>query len=52
MKNQKNYEKPAYYPEKNWPISSFFPFDVDPFGSYTGVPEEELDQPVQDADDL
>ena len=25
---------------------------TDPMGSYTGVPEEILDQPVQDADDL
>ena len=25
---------------------------ADPFGSYTGVPEDVLDKPVQDADDL
>ena len=26
--------------------------DVDPFGSYTGVPEDPEEVPVQDADDL
>ena len=25
---------------------------VDPFGSYTGRPEDPMDKPVQDADDL
>ena len=25
---------------------------TDPFGSYTGVPKQHLEQPVQDADDL
>jgi len=25
---------------------------TDPFGSYTGVPEDEHEKPVQDADDL
>ena len=28
------------------------PDDFDPFGSYTGVPKEFRDMPVQDADDL
>lgn len=26
--------------------------DTDPFGSYTGVPQESDETPVQDADDL
>ena len=26
--------------------------EADPFGSYTGVPEDPLETPVQDADDL
>lgn len=26
--------------------------DVDPFGSYTGVPDDRTETPVQDADDL
>lgn len=25
---------------------------IDPLGSYTGVPTDEMDQPEQDADDL
>lgn len=28
------------------------PSQSDPFGSYTGVPKEFADMPVQDADDL
>ena len=28
------------------------PEEIDPFGSYTGVPKEFMDMPVQDADDL
>ena len=28
------------------------PEDIDPFGSYTGVPKEYRDMPVQDANDL
>lgn len=30
----------------------FMRSDTDPQGSYTGVPEERLEKPVQDADDL
>ena len=26
--------------------------DTDPYGSYTGVPNDPYDEPVQDADDL
>lgn len=26
--------------------------ETDPFGSYTGVPENRYEEPVQDADDL
>lgn len=25
---------------------------TDPYGSYTGVPESDMEEPVQDADDL
>lgn len=28
------------------------PSKTDPMGSYTGVPEDPYDEPVQDADDL
>lgn len=34
------------------PPSNVFPVETDPFGSYTGVPLDEIDTPVQDADDL
>ena len=30
----------------------FIPLGADPLGSYTGVTEELLEEPVQDADDL
>ncbi len=26
--------------------------DTDPYGSYTGVPDDPYDMPIQDADDL
>lgn len=26
--------------------------DTDPYGSYTGVPDDPYDKPIQDADDL
>ena len=26
--------------------------DTDPYGSYTGVPNDPYDEPIQDADDL
>lgn len=36
-----------------WPDSAMStPFVADPFGSYTGVPENPEEQPMQDADDL
>lgn len=42
---------------KDKEIPLFIPFpdsliDTDPLGSYTGVPEETEEQPVQDVDDL
>ncbi len=32
--------------------SNFYPPIPDPMGSYTGVPEDPFEEPVQDADDL
>jgi hypothetical protein len=32
--------------------SNFFPPIADPMGSYTGIPEDPFETPVQDADDL
>lgn len=39
-------------PPPQWPISSIDIVNADPLGSYTGRPDEVLDTPVQDADDL
>lgn len=33
-------------------MSAYTPSHTDPFGSYTGMPEEYGETPVQDADDL
>ena len=32
--------------------NDFTSYDTDPFGSYTGVPEEKGEKPIQDVDDL
>ena len=34
------------------PLSMADPVIPDPLGSYTGVPADILDEPIQDADDL
>lgn len=42
--------------ENNFPYFISFPafnvIDTDPQGSYTGVPEDWMEEPVQDVDDL
>lgn len=43
--------KPLIPPVGN-PLDSVDPVITDPLGSYTGVPADVLDKPVQDADDL
>ena len=35
-----------------WLRSNFYPPIADPMGSYTGVPVDPFETPVQDADDL
>jgi hypothetical protein len=37
--------------QPGWPVAPGCS-PADPFGSYTGVPEDPEDAPVQDADDL
>ncbi len=37
---------------KRLQVKSDFKSNFDPNGSYTGVPENENEKPVQDADDL
>ncbi len=57
MKNEKKNDKNG----KNTPYRVNFSakmstdegrIDTDPYGSYTGVPDDPYDQPIQDADDL
>ena len=43
---------PAPFPNDLFWMHGMNPVDADPFGSYTGVPKEFDDMPVQDADDL
>ena len=45
-------EIPVSFPNDLFWRHGFLPMDTDPFGSYTGVPKEFEDMPVQDADDL
>lgn len=40
------------YPLLGRPVSSMRHIEGDPLGSYTGVPEDEHEKPIQDADDL
>ncbi len=37
---------------KKLQVKSGFKSSFDPNGSYTGVPEDENERPIQDADDL
>ena len=41
-----------YCPLLGVPVGRHGDIIVDPLGSYTGVPEDEGEKPVQDADDL
>lgn len=45
-------EIPVPFPSGPFGKFGMFPTEADPFGSYTGIPEEVMDKPVQDADDL
>lgn len=35
-----------------YPINGFLPSATDPSGSYTGIPVEQFEDPIQDVDDL
>jgi len=48
----KNERKPNYYPLLRGSMNPMGPIDIDPQGSYTGVPVDLNDKPIQDADDL
>ena len=43
---------PVSFPNELFWRNGLIPVEADPFGSYTGVPKEFADIPVQDADDL
>ena len=43
---------PVIYPVTPQGMGSNHPIVADPLGSYTGVPDDLLEKPVQDADDL
>ena len=43
---------PVSFPAELFWKNGLTPIETDPFGSYTGVPEQIGDTPVQDADDL
>ena len=48
---KENKENPLYPSQVGFRnLVGFYP--TDPLGSYTGRPTEELEEPVQDADDL
>lgn len=49
--NNETYAKPRLTPI-GVPLDWIDRVKPDPLGSYTGAPEEVLDKPVQDADDL
>ena len=46
------YSKEEKISEKINDLTSMASFETDPFGSYTGVPEDIYEVPIQDADDL
>lgn len=52
MKKEKQAEQITNYPPLLGPMNMLGLFKVDPQGSYTGVPEDPMETPVQDADDL
>ena len=54
-KNKNKKEKPKYCSKANDKVSEINSMQsqrTDPFGSYTGVPENPYEKPVQDVDDL
>ena len=51
-KNYKEFDTKPMQPSAVVPLDWMERVKPDPLGSYTGVPEDVLDKPVQDADDL
>lgn len=51
-KQKKKAQEMMQFPPAAIPLDLIDPIVSDPLGSYTGVPQDILDKPVQDADDL
>ena len=49
---EKNKRKKTSTKEERTTVESVVRIETDPLGMYTGVPKDENDVPVQDADDL
>ena len=52
MKHDKKNREISSRPLWEGTINSLGLYHTDPMGSYTGIPEDRNDTPVQDADDL
>ena len=52
MKREKNEQDIPYLPFTKEQFDFLGMMRTDPMGSYTGIPLDPLEQPVQDADDL
>lgn len=50
-KKQEKKEKSRFNPER-FTMSADNRINTDPLGSWTGVPDDPYDKPIQDADDL
>ena len=51
-KNNRKIDAKPLLPPVGIPLDLVDPVAPDPLGSYTGVPADILDDPIQDADDL
>lgn len=52
MKKERQVDRVTNHPPLMGPMNMLGIYTVDPLGSYTGVPEDPKEVPVQDADDL
>ena len=50
MKNRKG--EPLLYPSQKGFMNTIGMWPIDPLGSFSGIPEDPDEKPVQDADDL
>ena len=52
MEKERMEKKPMIPAGWRWPMETFDLLQTDPLGSYTGIPADPVEKPVQDADDL